>query len=178
MRIFFLVLIFITTIFTQFKSDRQNKIESSILAPCCYGGIVAEHNSMLAKLISNIINSLIDDNKDKDDIIEELNQLVNISISNDFLTNNKLNYNFKNLIHSNMNDDEILKLFIEIYGEKIRAIPQDNIFGKLTWLAPFIIIIIGVVLISFVIFNLSSNNQYILTKHEMLNIEEKIENFK
>ena len=121
---------------------------------------------------------MIDDNKDKDDIIEELNQLVNISISNGFLTNNKLNYNFKNLIHSNMNDDEILKLFIEIYGEKIRAIPQDNIFGKLTWLAPFIIIIVGVVSISFVIFNLSSNNQYILTKHEMLNIEEKIENFK
>ena len=87
MRIFFLVLIFITTIFTQFKSDRQNKIESSILAPCCYGGIVADHNSMLAKLISNIINSLIDDNKDKDVIPDmllkfpERNYIVDAKVS-------------------------------------------------------------------------------------------------
>lgn len=162
---------------TQFKSERQNNIESLILAPCCYGGIVSEHNSMITKLISNVINSLIDKNINEQKIEDDFNEIIDISIKNGFLKHRKIKYDFENRIHSNMQDNDILNLFINIFGEKIRAIPQDNLFGKITWFLPLFIIFFGVGFIFYVINNLSKKDLKILSNQEMLIIENKIENY-
>ena len=162
---------------TQFKSERQNNIESLILAPCCYGGIVSEHNSMITKLISNVINSLINKNINEQKIEDDFNEIIDISIKSGFLTHRKIKYDFENRIHSNMQDNDILDLFINIFGEKVRAIPQDNLFGKITWFLPLFIIYLGVIFVFYVINNLSKKDFKILSNQEMLAIENKIEKY-
>ena len=177
MRIFLIYVMILSFVFTQFKSDRQNNIESWILAPCCYGGIVSEHNSMITKLISNLIKNLTKENFSEQKIKDDFNEIIDISIKNGFIKHQKPKYDFTNKIHSKMQDNEILDLFIDIYGEKIRAIPQDNIFGKITWFFPILIILISLGLLYFIINNLSKKEHPILSKKEMLVIENKIENY-
>ncbi len=170
-----LINIFIVSIsFSQFKSNRQNEIESIILAPCCYGGIVSEHNSEISNLISNFIKKLIDGNFNKQDIINNFNNIIDISFNSGFLIVDKNKYNFADKIHYNMTDNEILDLFINIYGNKIRAIPDDNFFGQMTWFFPLIVIAIGLIFIYNKIIYLSTKEKLILSTKEILKIENKI----
>jgi len=177
MKAFISYIIIISFALTQFKSERQNNIESLILAPCCYGGIVSEHNSMITKLISNVINSLIEKSINEQNIKDDLNEIIDISIQSGFITHRKIKYDFENRIHSNMQDNDILNIFINIYGEKIRAIPQNNFFGKITWFFPLAIFFGGTFFIFYIINNLSKKDFKILSNQEILNIENKIENY-
>ncbi len=168
--------IIISLAFSQFKSDRQNVIESMIMAPCCYGGIVSEHNSEISELISNFIKKIISQNFDKEDVVYDLNNIIDISMKNGFLLLDRDKYNFIDKIHYNMSDNEILNLLINIFGNKIRAIPDDDLFGKMTWFFPLIVIVIGLIFIYNIITNLSYNDKLILSDNEILIIENKIKN--
>lgn len=176
MKILLINIIIISLASSQFKSDRQNGIESIIMAPCCYGGIVLEHNSEISTLISNFIKKVINKNFDKEGVINDLNEIIDISIKNGFLLLDRDKYNFIDEIHYNMTDNEILNLFINIFGDKIRAIPDDDLFGRITWFSPLIIIVIGLIFIYNIISHLSLKDKLILSNKEILTIENKIKN--
>ena len=167
----------LTFSFSQFKSDRQNSIESLILSPCCYGGIVSEHNSLISQLISDLIQKMIIKDINQTEIINNLKEIIDISIKNGFITLDENQDNFQNMIIPNMRDNDILDIFVYIYGEKIRAVPQNNIFGKLTWFFPFLLMILGIVAILNIIKNISKEKQLTLSNEESLILENKIKNY-
>ena len=170
------LIIFILSIslgLTNFISKKQYDIESLILAPCCYGGVVSEHNSPLSKLISNFIEEIYSkDYSDKESRIK-FDKIIEFSKKNGFLNSN-FSKNSYHLIKQNMQDEEILNLFINLYGEKIRAVPQNNFFGKITWIFPLLIMIVGILTVTYVIKNLSFNNSENLSDLEIKKIEKQI----
>ena len=174
MKILLINIIIISLASSQFKSDRQNGIESIIMAPCCYGGIVLEHNSEVSTLMSNFIKKVISENFDKEDVVNDLNKIIDIAMKSDFLLLDRDKYNFIDEIHYNMTDNEILNLFINIFGDKIRAIPDDDFLGRMTWFFPLIVIFIGLIFIYNIITHLSLKDKLILSNKEILTIENKI----
>ena len=44
MKLNMIILIIFSVGFSQFKSERQQEIESLLIAPCCFGGVLAEHD--------------------------------------------------------------------------------------------------------------------------------------
>ena len=61
----FIFLITLSYLFgAEFKSERQHIIEQQLHAPCCWGGVIAEHDSPKAESIKAIIKNLIDENFD------------------------------------------------------------------------------------------------------------------
>ncbi|MAV59298.1 MAG: hypothetical protein CMG07_05030 [Candidatus Marinimicrobia bacterium] len=173
------IYIFITMLsisFSNFVSEKQYDIESLILAPCCYGGIVSEHNSPMSKLISNFVKEIYSENFDNQQAISKLDEIIDFSIKNGLInrTNNQENYN---LISHNMDQEVFLELFVNLFGEKIRAVPQNNFFGKITWIFPYSIMIIGIITVSYIIKKLSSNNEQILSEVEKEKIELHIEKY-
>ena len=39
----------------EFKSERQRTLEYQLNAPCCWGGVIAEHDSPIAQQIKQLI---------------------------------------------------------------------------------------------------------------------------
>ena len=162
--------------FSNFVSKKQYDIESLILAPCCYGGIVSEHNSPLSKLISNFVQEIYSENFDKQKAILKLEDIVDFSIKKGLINRTNYQENYK-LISQNMDQEVFLKLFINLFGEKIRAVPQNNFFGKITWIFPYVIMVIGFLIVSYVIKNLSFDNTKTLSEVEKEKIELQIKKY-
>lgn len=162
--------------FSNFVSEKQYDIESLILAPCCYGGIVSEHNSPMSKLISNFVKEIYSENFDNKQAISKLDEIIDFSIKNGLMNRTKNQENYK-LISHNMDQEVFLELFVNLFGEKIRAVPQNNFFGKITWIFPYSIMIIGIIFVSYVIKNLSFNDKQILSEVETEKIEQQIKKY-
>ena len=172
MKLILLIIISITFSFSQFKNDRQSNIESKILAPCCYNGIILEHNSDISNLISSLISSLVNDKYNKDNILLKLEELLSVSKKQISLEGKKQLYNN---IHQKMSDQNILKIFTLIYGEKIIAIPPNNSFGKITWFMPFIILLIAISVLSIAISQIRfKTKEYKIPLDEIEILENKI----
>ena len=170
--------ILISLCFSQFKSDRQVNIESKILAPCCYNGIILEHNSDISNLISSIISSFISEDYIKKNILLKLDELI--LLSNKQITS-EAKKKIYNSIHQKMNNENIIKVFINIFGDKISAIPPNNLFGKITWLMPLFLLIIAISLLSIgikKIYYQSKKNKIFISLQDSTNIENMIKNYK
>tara|TARA_B100000700_G_C14692503_1_gene690591 strand:- start:14 stop:535 length:522 start_codon:yes stop_codon:yes gene_type:complete len=139
----FLFTIFSLLISAEFKSERQYGIEQQLHAPCCWGGVIAEHDSPLAEAIKSVINSLIQDRFN----MESVNQALMVAYENQ----NILDY-AKNFIKQNMTDDEIINFFVGIHGEKIRALPENKGLGWIAWKLPtfllFLSLLIGIIVVN------------------------------
>ena len=139
----FLFTIFSLLISAEFKSERQHGIEQQLHAPCCWGGVIAEHDSPLAEAIKSVINSLIQDRFN----LESVNKALMIAYENQ----NILDYS-KNILKQNMTDDEIINFFVGIHGEKIRALPENKGLGWITWKLPtfllFLSLLIGIIVVN------------------------------
>ncbi len=90
----------------------QKELESEIMAPCCYGGPVADHESDAAKQVKLQIAQLIKEGK---------------------------------------NREEVLDMYVAIYGERILASPRAQGFNVMAYWMPRIILVVGVLLVLFVI---------------------------
>ena len=166
MKLILLIIISITLSYSQFKNERQSNIESKILAPCCYNGIILEHNSDISNLISSIISSFINDNYNKDNILLKLEELLSVSKKQISLEEKIQLYNN---IHQKMSDQNILNFFTLIYSEKINAIPPHNSFGKITWFMPFIILLIAISILIMAIKQIRSKTK---TKTKKISLDE------
>ncbi len=139
----FIYLFLIASLFcVEFKSQRQYQLEQQLHAPCCWGGVIAEHDSPIANGIKLIINNIISDEFDKNKINNTLLQVYN---------KNVLDYSNK-FIKQNMTDEEIINFFVGIEGEKIRALPENKGLGWVAWKLPifilFLSILIGIIIIN------------------------------
>ncbi|MBC8197918.1 MAG: cytochrome c-type biogenesis protein CcmH [Candidatus Marinimicrobia bacterium] len=139
----FIYLFLIASLFcVEFKSQRQYQLEQQLHAPCCWGGVIAEHDSPIANGIKLIIKNIISDEFDKNKINNTLLQVYN---------KNVLDYSNK-FIKQNMTDEEIINFFVGIEGEKIRALPENKGLGWVAWKLPtfilFLSILMGIIIIN------------------------------
>ena len=69
-KIIALVLGLVMIVFAQdIKSERQVKLEKSLMSPCCYGGAIYDHESQISYDMKDEIASMILDGKSDQDIL-------------------------------------------------------------------------------------------------------------
>jgi cytochrome c-type biogenesis protein CcmH/NrfF len=165
---FFLLLIISTLFCAEFKTQRQYKIEQQLHAPCCWGGVIAEHDSPFANGIKTVIKNILSEEFNIQEINSALLQVYK---------NNVLEYANKN-IKQNMTNEEIVNFFVGIEGEKMRALPENKGLGWIAWKLPTFVLILSLI-ISFIIINkfrsvpqkkyapINGENQYKKVDNEM-----------
>lgn len=147
----FIFLITLSYLFgAEFKSERQHRIEQQLHAPCCWGGVIAEHDSPKAESIKAIIKNLIDENFDL--------KLINSSLLATYGNRNILDL-AKNNIKEFMTDDEIIEFFVMIHGEKIRALPENKGLGWLAWNLPTFLLFSSLVTAFFIVKKLTKTTK-------------------
>ena len=138
----FLILILSTLFGAEFKSQRQYVIEQQLHAPCCWGGVIAEHDSPLANSIKMVVKAIVADEFDR----EEINSALQIAYENE----NIHDYSQKH-ITEDMTDTEIVEFFIGIHGEKIRALPENTGLGWVAWKLPTFMLVLSLIVAMFII---------------------------
>ena len=94
------------------KGPLQKELEYMIMAPCCYGAPVGDHDSDAAKQVKSQIAQLLTEGKTR---------------------------------------DEVLDMYVAIYGERILAQPRAQGFNVLAYVMPILIMVIGGLLVIYVI---------------------------
>jgi cytochrome c-type biogenesis protein CcmH len=94
------------------KDPLQQELEYMIMAPCCYGAPVGDHDSDAAKQVKTQITQLLTEGKTR---------------------------------------DEILDMYVAIYGERILAQPRAQGFNVLAYVMPLLILVIGGLVVIYVI---------------------------
>ncbi len=94
------------------KDPLQQELEYMIMAPCCYGSPVGDHDSDAAKQVKAQIAQLLTEGKTR---------------------------------------DEILDMYVAIYGERILAQPRAQGFNELAYVMPLLILVIGGLIVIYVI---------------------------
>ena len=172
-----IILIIFSVAFSQFKSERQQEIESLLIAPCCFGGVLAEHDSPLSKKISEIVEKLISEEVIINSVGIELDKMIidfNIETSREEwkLVHRQL--------HDQMDNEEIIEAFILIFGERVRSVPRQTGLGKLAWTMPMFFIIFGLIFITIIIRSFSQKKELIkqetLSNEELSKIETQLHN--
>jgi len=177
MKLNLIIVVIFSVVFSQFKSERQQEIESLLIAPCCFGGVLAEHDSPLSKKISEIIEELIS----KEVIINNVGiKLDKMIIDFNIETSFDHQVLFHSQLHSQMNNEEIINMFVLIFGERVRSVPRQNGLGKLAWTMPMFFIIFGLIFITIIIRSFSQKKELIkqetLSNEELSKIEAQLHN--
>ena len=86
------------------KDALQRELEYEIMAPCCYGSPVGDHDSPAAKQVKAQIGQLITEGKTR---------------------------------------EEILDMYVAIYGERILASPRAQGFNIMAYVMPPLFLLIG-----------------------------------
>ena len=94
------------------KLALQRELEYEVMAPCCYGAPVAEHDSEAAVQVKAQIAQLVGEGRDK---------------------------------------EEILDMYVAIYGERILARPRAEGFNLLAYIMPPLFLLFGGILLVYVI---------------------------
>lgn len=162
-----IILVIFSVVFSQFKSERQQEIESLLIAPCCFGGVLAEHDSPLSKKISEIVEELISKEVIINSVGIELDKMI---IDFNIETSLDQQVLFHSQLHGQMNNEEIINMFVLIFGERVRSVPRQTGLGKLAWTMPMFFIIFGLIFITIIIRSFSQKKE--LIKQETLSNEE------
>lgn len=88
----------------QADQDLQRELEMGIMAPCCYGSPVGDHDSPAAKQVKTQIAGLIAEGKSR---------------------------------------EEILDMYVAIYGEKILSSPKPTGFNMMAYFMPPVFLLFG-----------------------------------
>ena len=119
----------------EFKSERQRGIEYQLNAPCCWGGVIAEHDSPIAEQMKQIIMTLTAKSYSQEKVLR--------SISSTYLKGEIIDQLIP-LLHAEMTDDEIIDLFTGIHGSQVRALPKNEGIGWIAWKLPIFVLIISI----------------------------------
>ena len=99
------------------KSSLQRELEYEVMAPCCYGAPVAEHESEAALQVKGQITQLIGEGRTK---------------------------------------EEILDMYVAIYGERILARPRAEGFNLMAYVMPPMFLLVGGIILVYVINHLKA----------------------
>ena len=138
-----------------------------LIAPCCFGGVLAEHDSPLSKKISEIVEELISKEVIINSVGIELDKMI---IDFNIETSLDQQVLFHSQLHGQMNNEEIINMFVLIFGERVRSVPRQTGLGKLAWTMPMFFIIFGLIFITIIIRSFSQKKE--LIKQETLSNEE------
>ena len=94
------------------KDALQRELEREVMAPCCYGGPVSEHESEAAKQVRGQITQLIGEGRTR---------------------------------------EEILDMYVAIYGERILAQPRAEGFNLMAYVMPPMFLLVGGILLVYII---------------------------
>lgn len=94
------------------KDALQRELEYEIMAPCCYGSPVGDHDSEAAKQVKAQIGQLITEGKTR---------------------------------------EEILDMYVAIYGERILASPRAQGFNIMAYVMPPLFLLLGGLLLVYII---------------------------
>lgn len=141
----------------EFKSERQRGIEYQLNAPCCWGGVIAEHDSPIAEQMKQIIGALTAKSYSQEKVIS--------SISGTYLKSEIIDQLIP-FLHAGMTDDEIIDLFTGIHGSQVRALPKNEGIGWIAWKLPIFVLIISILSAGFIVRNLSRKSSGKL-EHEL-----------
>lgn len=154
----FSLIIILSLVLGQFKTEKQREIEEILMAPCCGGGTLAEHDDNQVTLnMKRIMNALTADEFDA--------KLVSQLVTETYSGNSAYNMGFapatKRLpdirkfveanTHPGMTLDEIVDMFAYIHSERIRSMPKNEGLGSVAWKMPIAILLIGIIVITLVI---------------------------
>ena len=159
-------IIFISLLFSdvQFTDHKNKTIQESLIAPCCGGGIIYEHeNNSIIKGMKKIIKTLTND-------VSSGNQGIIINQIADYYTKNAdkmtyappiISYNeLINLLNTEINspvtNNSIVNLFEKIHGPIILSVPNNSAFGSFAWLFPSIILLLFLIYGIFMIYKLKT----------------------
>ena len=159
-KLFFIMMVLFTInmVSGQFKTERQKELESILMAPCCGGGTMAEHDDNQHTLnMKMTINALIMDEYSERNILK----LFETTYSNQGIY--RLGFapatkpvrqvldHVKRTIHPNMSLAEIVDIFAWIHSPLIMSAPPETGIHQLAWKMPLIVLVIGTIIIIFVI---------------------------
>ncbi|MFQ6610330.1 MAG: hypothetical protein ACE5D7_05955, partial [Fidelibacterota bacterium] len=142
----------------QFKTDRQKELENILMAPCCGGGTMAEHDDNQHTLnMKMVMNAITSDNFDKETTLSLIKRTysnpgiyrLGFSPARKSLTE-IMSYADKT-IHPQMTLDEIVDFFSWVHDGKIRSMPKRSGIGQLAWKMPAILLVLGTIIITLVI---------------------------
>lgn len=94
------------------KDPLQRELEYEIMAPCCYGSTVGDHDSPAAKQVKAQIGQLISEGKTR---------------------------------------EEIMDMYVAIYGERILASPRAQGFNVMAYVMPPLFLLMGGLLLVYAI---------------------------
>ncbi len=151
-------LLFLALIFGQFKSDKELKLESILMAPCCGGGTLAEHEeNRYSHNMKQIMFALTDSVFDKQKVVELFEEtysdrgIYQLHFAPATKSLKEIQKYVDENVHAGMTLDEIVDIFAWIHGEVIRSSPKHEGFGNLVWYMPLIILLIGVGVITLIV---------------------------
>lgn len=159
-KLFVIVLVFFTIniVFGQFKTSRQKELESILMAPCCGGGTMAEHDDNQHTLnMKMAINALTMDEYNEKNIISLFETtysnpgIYRLGFSPATKPVRQVIDHVKRTIHPNMSLAEIVDIFAWIHSPTIRSAPPETGIHTLAWKMPLIVLVIGTIIIIFVI---------------------------
>ena len=148
-------LFLITALLGQFKSDAQKAIEQTLMAPCCGGGTLAEHDDNQHTFnMKRILAALTADEFDA----EHIRNLFNETYSNNGIYRlhfapaihplAEIKSHLEEVLHPQMTQAEIIDLFAWIHGDVIMSAPRSGGFqGFMAWRTPLLILFIGLIII-------------------------------
>lgn len=154
----FSLIIILSLVLGQFKTEKQREIEEILMAPCCGGGTLAEHDDNQVTLnMKRIMNALTSEDYDA----KQVSQLVTEAYSGNSAYNMGFAPATKRLpeirkyveanVHPGMSLDEIVDLFAYIHSERIRSMPKNEGLGYLAWKMPIAILLTGIIVITLVV---------------------------
>ncbi|NOZ09206.1 MAG: cytochrome c-type biogenesis protein CcmH [FCB group bacterium] len=151
-------LLFLALIFGQFKSEKELKLESILMAPCCGGGTLAEHEENryshdMKQIMFALTDSVFDKQKVKELFDEAYSDrgIYQLHFAPATKSLKEIQKYVDENVHAGMTLDEIVDVFAWIHGEVIRSSPKHEGFGNLVWYMPLIILLVGVGVITLIV---------------------------
>ena len=142
----------------QFKTDRQKELENILMAPCCGGGTMAEHDDNQHTLnMKMVMNALTSDNFDKEEVLSLINRtysnsgIYRLGFSPARKPLQEIMSYAEKTVHPGMTLDEIVDFFSWVHDGKIRSMPKHSGIGQLAWKMPAILLILGTITITLII---------------------------
>ena len=152
-------LILIAFSFGQFKSENLREIEELLMAPCCGGGTLSEHDdNQHTSNLKFILAALTEKSFNEENILN----LFKMTYENPAIY--QLEFSpaktrpvaeildfVKSQLHPEMTSREMIKLFTWIHNERISGMPANEGFDQIAWKMPGIILLTGIILIFIIV---------------------------
>ena len=176
-------LILIAFSFGQFKSESLREIEELLMAPCCGGGTLSEHDdNQHTGNLKFILAALTEKSYNEENILN----LFKMTYENPAIYQLEfspaktrpiaeiLEY-VKSKLHPEMTSREMINLFTWIHNERISGMPDNKGFDQIAWKMPGIILLTGIILIFIIVKTFKKQTLAVTGSNSITNLSNEME---